>query len=212
MTKRNALILSKDESISKIAYSELLLLGYSPKILKEMPTSSDAELIIFDATTIEFSAPAKTFLNLSSSKKIAILNNDTERLSARFDQAFTFPFSLSAFRGALLDIISKEDHAITNADTSNKKCFVCDPDKMGVYFGESYIPLSVYEFKLLSLLCENSGKCVSKNDILSLFEESSSNIAEVYICHLRNKLEIPFGTKVIYTVRGKGYMTDHILK
>ena len=135
-----------------------------------------------------------------------------EAIDLRKSKALAFPFPLSEFREALLENLAKEAPDSSNADTATPKSFVSASDKTGVYFGESYIPLSVYEFKLLSLLCENSGKCVGKAEILSLFDDGNSNIAEVYICHLRNKLEAPFGKKVIYTVRGKGYMTDHILK
>ena len=211
MTKRNALILSKSESISKIVCSELALLGFTSKIIKEIPTSSDADIIVFDATSLELPASLRSFLNLSKSKKLAISNDNTEKLSIRFDKTFAFPFSISEFRSTVLDVMSLEASDITVSATVNEKCFVSDADKAGVFFGEIYIPLTVYEYKLLTLLCENSGNCVSKKDILALFDEGNSNMAEVYICHLRNKLEAPFAKKVIYTVRGKGYMTDHIL-
>ena len=71
------------------------------------------------------------------------------------------------------------------------------------------ITVAVILFIGIKLLCNKAGSTVSREEILNLFDASDSNIAEVYICHLRGKLEAPFGIKVIYTVRGKGYTTDY---
>ena len=67
------------------------------------------------------------------------------------------------------------------------------------------IVLTTTEFDLLTLLVKNGGRVVSRNDILDQVwgydGEVSTNVVEVYIRYLRNKMkEIP-----IETVRGVGY-------
>ena len=58
---------------------------------------------------------------------------------------------------------------------------------------------------LLKLLCDNANEAVSREDMNKLFGAEDGNIAEVYICKLRKKLEEPLGKRLIYTVRSKGY-------
>ncbi|MDN5855299.1 MAG: response regulator transcription factor [Actinomycetia bacterium] len=71
------------------------------------------------------------------------------------------------------------------------------------------VRLTVREQALLEFLLRRHGEVVSKREILehvwtSDFE-CDSNIVEVYIRHLRNKVDRPFGRDTIRTVRGAGY-------
>jgi DNA-binding response OmpR family regulator len=66
--------------------------------------------------------------------------------------------------------------------------------------------LSDNEYKVLSVLCENRGEAVPREEICSLLGVTDGNMGDVYICHLRRKIDNKLGLKLIYTVRGKGYM------
>ena len=74
-----------------------------------------------------------------------------------------------------------------------------------VKFKDETITLTTTEFDLLSLLVQNGGNIVTKNDILNKvwgYEKNvSTNVVEVYIRYLRNKLA---GIN-IETIRGIGY-------
>lgn len=74
-----------------------------------------------------------------------------------------------------------------------------------VKFKDETITLTTTEFDLLSLLVKNGGNIVTKNDILNKvwgYEKNvSTNVVEVYIRYLRNKLA---GIN-IETIRGIGY-------
>ena len=65
--------------------------------------------------------------------------------------------------------------------------------------------LSDHEIKLLGRLCESSGESVSREELNRLLGADSGNIADVYICRLRRKLESGDGKRVIFTVRSAGY-------
>ena len=81
-----------------------------------------------------------------------------------------------------------------------------DKESMTALYGEMKFPLSEYEYKTLSLLCEKRGEVVTREEIAKILDFDSGNMGDVYICHLRKKIDNNLGLKLITTVRGKGYM------
>jgi DNA-binding response OmpR family regulator len=84
-----------------------------------------------------------------------------------------------------------------------------DPAARRVWRGENEIELTAREFALLAFLARNTGDVVSKQRILDAVWDADfdgdPNIVEVYVRHLRNKIDRPFGREAIQTVRGAGY-------
>ena len=74
------------------------------------------------------------------------------------------------------------------------------------------IELSAKEFALLTLLARRAGEVLSRSEISSLVWDinfdSDTNVVEVAIRRLRVKIDEPFETKLIHTVRGVGYVLD----
>jgi len=72
------------------------------------------------------------------------------------------------------------------------------------------IDLRPREFALLEYLMRNAGKVISKTMILSHVWEYSfdpqTNIVDVLVSRLRDKIDRPFETKLLHTVRGVGYV------
>ena len=72
------------------------------------------------------------------------------------------------------------------------------------------IDLTSKEFALLEYLMRNAGKVVSKTMILAHVWEYSfdpqTNVVDVLVSRLRDKLDRPFPTKLLQTVRGVGYI------
>src|SRR5688500_11899717 len=72
------------------------------------------------------------------------------------------------------------------------------------------IDLSAREFALLQYLAHRKDQVVSRSDIwehiYDQYDEVSSNVVDVYIGYLRNKIDRDFPRKVIHTRRGQGYM------
>ena len=71
------------------------------------------------------------------------------------------------------------------------------------------LTLSSSEMALLELLFDERGTPVSRERIAAeIFPEADagSNVADVYICYLRKKIDEKLGRTFIVTVRGKGYM------
>jgi len=75
--------------------------------------------------------------------------------------------------------------------------------------GETPIPLTAREFSVLEFLIRHKGEVVSKLEILEnvwdFAFDGDPNIVEVYIRHLRVKIDEPFDKTSIQTIRGAGY-------
>lgn len=92
---------------------------------------------------------------------------------------------------------------------------ICDDlklyiDSHVVERGDIDIKLTLQEFKLLQLLMENKNKVISRSQILDtvwgINYDSNTNVVDVYISYLRNKIDVNFEYKLIQTVKGRGYL------
>ena len=72
------------------------------------------------------------------------------------------------------------------------------------------IELTAKEYALLEYLMVNAGRVLSRTMIIEhVWDQSfdgATNIVDVYVRHLRNKVDEPHGSKLIRTVRGVGYV------
>ena len=83
-----------------------------------------------------------------------------------------------------------------------------DEESHEVYRGPAAIDLTPTEFKLLHYLMLNTGRVVSKSQILDRVWnydfDGNANVVEIYISYLRKKID-SLGPRLIHTVRGVGY-------
>ena len=84
-----------------------------------------------------------------------------------------------------------------------------DPAKRRALRGDDEISLSPKEFALLETFMRRPGEVLSRLQLLEhawdFAYENRSNVVDVYIRYLREKVDRPFGTSSIETVRGAGY-------
>ncbi len=84
-----------------------------------------------------------------------------------------------------------------------------DPARRRVWREENEISLSAKEFALLEIFMRRPGDVLSRYQLLEhawdYAYENRSNVVNVYINYLRQKIDAPFGTDSIETVRGVGY-------
>ena len=84
-----------------------------------------------------------------------------------------------------------------------------DPAAHRAWRGETELELSAKEFAMLELLMRRPGSVLTRAQLLEgawdMSYERRSNIVDVYIRHLREKIDRPFGSETIETVRGVGY-------
>jgi two-component system, OmpR family, response regulator len=84
-----------------------------------------------------------------------------------------------------------------------------DPAAKRVWRGDSEIALSAKELSLLEAFMRRPGDVLSRFQLLEHawdYEyENRSNVIDVYVRYLREKIDRPFGVESIETVRGAGY-------
>ncbi|WP_085537059.1 response regulator transcription factor [Massilibacteroides vaginae] len=110
-------------------------------------------------------------------------------------------------------------HALTRRSKFNNevqdKALVADDlklyiDSHVVERGGVEIKLTLQEFKLLQLLMENKNKVLPRPQILNtvwgIDYDTNTNVVDVYISYLRNKIDSMSQNKLIQTVKGRGYL------
>ena len=123
------------------------------------------------------------------------------------DDYLTKPFSLAELLARLRALARRgpiERPAVLEAGDLR-----LDPASREVHRGDASIELSAREFGLLETLMRRPGQVFTRMQLLEAawdqgFEQRS-NVVEVYITYLRDKIDRPFGVRSIETVRGVGY-------
>jgi len=194
-------VVTKNKTLARLIELEALSCGVTSKIFAAFPRDCDIFSVVFvDADSTEFLTD----------------NNDKEKV-VQISRAFgsdvqrklCYPPSLVRIREYI--VASGQIAIIDNSfgSTIDEKILCIDERQNSVRIdGDSY-SLSDYEMKLLKYLCERSGNVATRTELSKLLGADSGNICDVYVCHLRKKLEKNGERKVIYTVRNKGYMTRY---
>ena len=85
-----------------------------------------------------------------------------------------------------------------------------DPDRHTVHYDGHPVELTHREFELLKILMENEGIVMARSTLMEQVwgydYMGETNIVDVYMRYLRSKLDDAYGVKLLYTVRGVGYV------
>jgi DNA-binding response OmpR family regulator len=133
--------------------------------------------------------------------------DEAEALDTGADDYVTKPFSHVVLVARLRALIRRGAAERPNVLEAGDLRF--DPASREARRGEVLVSLTPRESALLEFLMRHAGRVVSKLEILEhvwdLGFEGDPNIIEVYVRHLRNKLDRPFDRHAIETLRGAGY-------
>lgn len=134
----------------------------------------------------------------------------TKGLDAGADDYLVKPFALEELLArvrALLRRPTEQQPAILRAGDLTLDTIAYSVERAGVP-----IQLTSREFALLEYLLRNQGRPISKETIISHVWDYDANIlpntVEVYVKYLRGKIDTPFKTPLIHTVRGFGYKLE----
>ena len=119
--------------------------------------------------------------------------------------SYVRPFLIDSFiSDILLSLSSEEKH------TDIAPSLSIDKKRSVAKYGKYSVSLTETEMKLLSLLHENRGKTVTNAEITAVVFDGKtvkgSNAAAVYVNYLRKKLDEKIGKRLIFSVRGVGYV------
>jgi len=119
------------------------------------------------------------------------------------------PFSEKQLAAVIYPFLNKpEGKESASADAAREeKSALPEITEGGMIYRKRFIPLSPAEHRLAALLLDSPGQPVGSDRLIeAIGEGGSGNSLRVYIRFLREKLDFAFSERLIYTVRGKGYM------
>jgi len=178
----------------------------------------------YDAAVIDLMLPKKDGLTLIEELRRNKVNTPVIILSAKRsvddrvkglqtggDDYLTKPFAFSELLARVRALVRRASSA---ADTTRLKLGPLSIDilKREVIRADKKINLQPREFALLEFLMRNAGRVVSKTIILEhVYDydfDPQTNVVDVLVCRLRNKIDKDFDRKIIRTIRGVGYVLE----
>ena len=221
----NVLIVQRDREIQKYLKKGLKELGYTVEMCSDR---DDAYYHIksdnYDLAILDIDIENGNGIELCSeireiNKKIGIIflssENDIEKkvqsLDSGADDYLTKPFSFIELAGRIRAILRRCKGNINKIENNlTIKNLKLDLLTREAKRGDREIELTYREFALLEYLIRNKNLVLSRTmireKIWNMNYTANTNIVDVYMTHLRNKIDKGEEEKIIYTVRGVGYI------
>jgi len=128
------------------------------------------------------------------------------------DDYITKPFAIEELLARVRAFFRREEHghAVERAENTSFRDLVIDKTNRTVHRGKKVIDLTRREYDLLLTLMQNVGDVVTREHLVSQvwgYEEGTeTNVVDVYIRYLRNKIDVEGQDSYIQTVRCLGYV------
>jgi len=136
------------------------------------------------------------------------INDKVRHFEIGADDYLTKPFAFAELLVRVKALLRRG--AISRANTLRVADLEIDRLSQQVRRGGQRIELTGKEYSLLEYLMTNASRVLSRTMIIEhVWDQSfdgATNIVDVYVRHLRNKIDEPFERKLIRTVRGVGYV------
>jgi two-component system OmpR family response regulator len=216
------LVIEDDAKIAAFVAKGLRESGYSVDVSSNGEEGCELGLKgTFDAAIVDLMLPKLDGLGVierwrAESVKMPVLILSAKRsvddritgLQRGGDDYLTKPFSFAELLARLQALIRRSGSAavVTSLTFADLKMDLLTRE---VWRGTTKIDLQAREFLLLEYLLRNQNKVVSKTMILehvwNYHFDPQTNVVDVLVCRLRNKIDRDFEPKLIHTLRGAGY-------
>lgn len=129
-------------------------------------------------------------------------------LQAGADDYIAKPFKFMELLARIQALLRRVEYARENASVTCGELRI-DASSHKAYRGDKEWDLSVKEFRLLQYMMEHEGEILSRRQLLKdVWDkdfDTNTNIVDVYVRYLRQKIDDGFEHKIIQTVVGTGY-------
>ncbi|EQK44922.1 transcriptional regulatory family protein [[Clostridium] bifermentans ATCC 19299] len=218
---KNILIIEDEKNISSFVKMELEFEGYITQVIEDgkqgldEAINKDYDLILLDLMLpslngIEICRRLKKEKDtpiIMLSAKDSVMDK-VSGLQMGADDYVSKPFAIEELLARIQVVFRRDNNS--NSKILNFKDLSINIDSRVVKKGDEELNLTNKEYELLLYLMENKDKVISR---LSLLEsvwgynyETETNVVDVYVRHLRNKLDTEDKEEYIKTVRSIGYV------
>ena len=218
------LVVEDDEEVSAFIHNGLVEAGHTVDVASDgkegltIVTSGDYDVLILDRML-----PSLDGVSLLNALREENINTPTLFLSALdkvedkvnglragADDYLAKPFAFEELLARLEVMYSRQTSSSNEPTTIHVRDLSLDLLNRKVKRGEKEIPLKSREFKLLEFLLRNQGQIVTRTMLLEKVWDYNfdpqTNIIDVHISRLRQKIDKGFPSPIIETVRGSGYL------
>ncbi len=217
------LVVEDDNKIGSFVLKGLRQAGFAVDRAADGETGLDLVLTrAYDAAVIDIMLPKRDGLNVIEELRRQKVNTPLIILSAKRsvdervrglqaggDDYLTKPFAFSELLARIQALIRRSTGTVAPTSLSVGDLSLDLLTRETIRDGKK-IDLQPREFMLLEYLLRNAGKVISKTMILEHVWDYSfdpqTNVVDVLVCRLRNKIDKDMATKMIHTVRGVGYV------
>ena len=221
------LIIEDEKNLARFIELELKHEGYETEICYNGRTGLDAalnsdwDLILLDLMLPELNGievcrrlrPVKNVPIIIMTERDSVIDR-VSGLDHGADDYIVKPFAieelLARIRALLRRIDIEEEQRKVKQTTVSYRDLVIEKENRIVKRGEEQIELTKREYELLLILMENINVVLSRqvllNKVWGYKSEVETNVVDVYIRYLRNKIDVPGKDSYIQTVRGTGYV------
>jgi DNA-binding response OmpR family regulator len=219
---RTVLIVEDDLSLASFLGTELEALGFVVEELHDGEEALNAlqEKRHYDLVILDLNLPKLDGINVLKRIRPVLPRMPMLVLTARSrvedkvlalesgaDDCLTKPFSLAELVARVQALLRRNSGTISNCSTVGDLTIYRDErrvERNGVR-----IDLTPREFSILDVLMRNAGRPVSRKTLLeevwNSTSESTTNIVDVYMKYVRDKIDPPGVPRLTHTVRGFGY-------
>lgn len=219
----NILVVEDDSEISAFVATGLRRAGYAVDCASDgMAAETMARTAIYDAAVVDLMLPGQDGLTLIEHLRATKLTTPVIVLSAKrssadkvaclrrgADDYLAKPFELPELL-ARIEAVLRRTGETSKAERLENSGVVVDLVGRTVRRDGQRIDLPPREFSLLELLMRHAGRPLSKSYLLErLWDfnvEPQTNVVDVLVCRLRDRLDREFPVKLIHTVRAIGYV------
>lgn len=127
------------------------------------------------------------------------------------DDYLTKPFSFNELL-ARIQAILRRGKPISTSSRFQLANLILEPEGHHVYREKVKIELTPKEYALLEFLMRHTGEVVTRTmiseKIFNYHFDTSTNVIDVHVSHLRNKIDKDFEPKLLHTLKGVGYVLE----